>query len=134
MKLSLSKDKALRLDEILKKINVSRKIEGRINLYEEDEYKDDLIDLEYHSLVKLYKTNDEIIHVDITVKGKNHLRDGGFTSAYEDAQKKQLATELDEKSKIWSIKSSKWSLGISIGAFILSIISIFKEELLKLIQ
>lgn len=73
---------------------------------------------------------DELLRFEITRRGTEFYANGGFQSEYRNEQNIIFDRYLERKSKKWAIINSKWSLAISILAFVLSIIALFKDEIM----
>lgn len=131
MRLNLTQ--AEQLDELLMKIRDARLFQTDVSYREKSSERDKLELLEAHGLVVLQKGGGKIALATITDAGKELLLSGGLVSKYEESLEATRDLELDRKSKITAIRTSKLSLVVSILALLVAIVALLKNVIAELL-
>lgn len=131
MKLNLTQ--AQRLDALLVNIRDARHFKTDVSYQEPSPERDDFELLETYGLVVLQKGGGIIALATITDAGRDLLLSGGLVGKYEETLQLNKDRELDRQSKITAIRTSKWSLAVSILALLVAITALLKDVIAKLL-
>lgn len=135
--MEMTEQRARELDEILneltnnygrKELDIHRNDDSKTEEYTNYNYLDSI------GVVTLVRSSGKLRMASITEKGKLLRLSGGFIEQYNREKVKESDRQLDNKSKEWSIINSKWSLGISILSLVISLIALFKDELVRILK
>lgn len=123
----MTREQAIQYDQLL---NVVAESKNRYqpNIPSSDKTYQLYIELEHYGLVKLTKGGHEIIIIILTPKGKVFIKDGGFEALYKEKEQEEKDKVLQRdnwkettKSAKSAVRTSKWSITISIIAILVAL-------------